>query len=78
MLNFLIAILVLLLYAAIAMLILYAIAYFYEKVFGQPVPPRVMQLLYVIVALVFVIYVVEALTSGVGIAPPWRLGVRGP
>lgn len=77
--SFLISILVLLLYAAIAMLIIFGIKYFFEKIFGFPIPDRVMQLIYVIVALIFIIWMVQALVAGAPVLLPWQWGeVRRP
>ena len=69
--SFLISILVLLLYAAIAMLIIYGIQWFFQKIFGFAIPDRVMQLIYVIVALIFLIWLVQSLVGGSGVPLPW-------
>lgn len=71
MISFLISLLVLLLYAAVAMLIIYAIVYFFEAIFGKPVPPRVVQLLYCIVALIFIIWFLQSLFTHTPIPTPW-------
>lgn len=69
--TFLISILVVLLYAAIAMLIIYGIKYFFEKIFGFAIPDRIMQLIYIIVALIFIIWLAQSLVGGGAIPLPF-------
>ena len=70
--SFLISILVVLLYAAVAMLIIYAVQYFFQKIFRIAIPDRVMQLIYVIVALIFIIYLAQSFVGGAGVPAPWQ------
>lgn len=72
MISFLLSVLVILLYAAVAMLVIYAIAYFFQKIFGEPIPPRILQLIYCIVALLFVIWFVQSLLTHTPIPAPWQ------
>lgn len=74
--SFLISILVLLLYAAIALAIIEVIKYFYQRVFGTPIPERFIQLIYTIVALIFTIWFVESLVTHTPIPLPWQMGGR--
>lgn len=68
---FLISLLVLLLYAAIALLVIYAILYFFQLIFGTAIPARIQQLIYAIVALLFVIWFLQALITHTPIRTPW-------
>lgn len=76
MIPFLISVLVLLLYAALAMLVIYAIAFFFAKIFGESIPPRILQLIYCIVALFFVIWLVQSLATHTPIPTPWQTSLR--
>lgn len=71
MIPFLISLLVLLLYAAVAMLIIYIILYFAARIFGT-VDARISQLLYCIVALLFVIWFLQSLFTHTPIPAPWQ------
>lgn len=74
MIAFLLSLLVLLLYAGIAVFIIYILIYFFGKIFGEPIPPRIAQIAYALIGLLFVIWFLQSVLTHTPIPPPWQLG----
>lgn len=71
--TFLISLLVLLFYAGIAILVLVAIFYLFAQIAGREVTPRVKQIIYALVGILFLIWFLEVVTIGTPIQMPWNL-----
>ncbi len=72
MIAFLISLLVLLFYAGVVLLIVFLLFYFFAKIFGEPVHPRVQQIVYALIGLLFLIWLLQSLATHTPVPTPWQ------
>ncbi len=72
MIAFLISLLILLFYAGCVMLALFLLFWFFNRIFGEPVPARIQQIIYALVALLFCIWLIQSFATHTPVPAPWN------
>lgn len=60
------SVIMLLIYLCVFALVIYLVVWVLRDVIGLPIPPKVVQILWVIVALIAILFIVQQLVPGIG------------
>lgn len=71
------SVIIFLIYVCVLALIVYLVIYVLRDVLGLPIPPKVIQILWVIIALIVILWLVQMVLGGGGLRLPSLSSVLG-